>query len=535
VGTMGSGTPCGRLHALGALFLALVTVQPGIASAQTQPPPAPRFEIQRFVVEGNTLVPQSKVDRIVAPFTGKNRDFGDIQRALEALQDAYLKAGYNAVRVLVPEQDIRAGTVRLQVVEGRIASVRVENNRFFDTANVRASLPALKEGTSPNTRAIGENAQLANDNPSKQVSVALQASDKPGEVDATVRVVDERPTRYSVWADNTGTPSTGRYRAGVGFQHANVFNSDHVLSAQAITSPEQPSDVLIAGLGYHIPVYRWQGTIDFVGGYSDVNSGTVQDLFTVTGSGTVAGARYTQYLPRIGTYDQKLALGWDWRAYKNNVGVVGVGGSLIPDITVKPLSLTYTGRLSQIGQDFSFFLTASQNLPGGSDADQEAFTAQRAGASANYLIYRAGAVYSLVLPRDYRLRAAANGQYTNYLLVPGEQFGMGGVDSVRGFYERETANDIGNRFSLEAYTPDFGSRMGNGWAARALAFTDMAHGRDNNPPQNANNGLASVGLGLRVNQGKSLALRLDWAYVTNAAGSRAYGSDRLHFAVAYSF
>ena len=532
---MNSGALCRRLHALGVLLLALVAAQPGTTAAQTQPPVAPRFDIQRFVVEGNTLLPQSAIDKAVAPFTGKDRDFGDIQRSLEALQDVYLKGGYNAVRVLVPEQDIRTGTVRLQVVEARLASVRVENNRFFDTANVRASLPALKEGTSPNTRAIGENAQLANDSPAKQVSVALQASDKPGQVDATVRVVDENPTRYSVFADNTGTPSTGYYRTGVGFQHANVFNSDQVLSAQAITSPDQPSDVLIAGVGYHIPIYGWQGTMDFVGGYSDVNSGTVQDLFTVSGSGSVFAARYTQYLPRIDTYDQKLALGWDWRAYHNNVGLVGVSGSLVPDVTVQPLSLTYTGRFSQLGQDLSFYLAAAQNVPGGTDGGQDAFTAQRAGASANYLIYRAGAVYTKVLPRDYRLRAAANGQYTNYLLVSGEQFGMGGVDSVRGFYERETANDIGNRFSLEGYTPDFGAGFGNGWTARALAFTDMAHGRDNNPPQNANNGLASVGLGLRVNQGKSLALRLDWAYVTNAAGSRSEGSNRLHFAVAYSF
>jgi hemolysin activation/secretion protein len=347
--------------------------------------------------------------------------------------------------------------------------------------------------------------------------------------------VDENPVRYSVFADNTGTSSTGYYRTGVGFQHANMFDSDQVLSAQAITSPTQPSDVLIAGLGYHIPVYGLQGTLDFIGGYSDVNAGTVQNLFTVTGSGTVFLARYTQYLPRIDTYDQKLMLGWDWRAYKNNVGLEGVSGSLVPDVTVQPLSLTYTGRFSQVGQDLSFYLAAAQNVPGGTDGGQDAFTAQRAGASANYLVYRAGAVYTRVLPGDFRLRAAANGQYTNYLLVPGEQFGMGGMDSVRGFFERETANDIGNRFSLEGYSPDFGAHIGDAWGARALVFTDMAHGRDNNPPQNANNGLASVGVGLRANQGKSLGIRMDWAYVTNAAGSRPEGSTRVDFAIAYSF
>src|SRR6266853_1433077 len=80
------------------------------------PPVPPRFEIQRFLVEGNTLLKQSELDGILTPFSGKNRDFGDIQRALEALQDAYTGRGYNAVRVSIPEQDIRAGQVRLRVV-----------------------------------------------------------------------------------------------------------------------------------------------------------------------------------------------------------------------------------------------------------------------------------------------------------------------------------------------------------------------------------------------------------------------------------
>src|SRR6267154_1018663 len=232
-------------------MLALCT-SPSVA----KPPVPPRFEIQRFLVEGNTLLAQSELDRILTPFSGKNRDFGDIQRALEALQDVYAGRGYNAVRVSVPEQDIRAGQVRLRVVEARIRGVRVQGNRFFDEKNVRAGLPSLKEGTSPNTRALGQDAQLVNENPAKQVSVALQAADDPGEIDATVRVTDEKPSRISVFADNTGTPKTGNLRTGVGYQNANLFNGDDVVNAQVVGSPGHASDVKVFGAGYRAPIYK---------------------------------------------------------------------------------------------------------------------------------------------------------------------------------------------------------------------------------------------------------------------------------------
>jgi len=550
------GAPRCRLLAAAAGSLFALCASSAIAQApkpqpprpQSQAPAPPRFAIQRFLVEGNSLLARGELDRILTPFSGNDRDFGDIQRALEALQDVYAGRGYNAVRVSVPEQDIRSGQVRLRVVEARIRRVQVQGNRFFDEENIRAGLPSLKEGTSPNTRAIGQHAQLVNENPAKQVSVALQAAEDPGQVDAIVRVTDEKPSKVSVFADNTGTPKTGNYRTGVGYQNANLFNGDDLINAQVITSPGHGSDVKVFGASYRAPVYEWSGVVDVLAGYSSVNSGTVLDVFNVSGKGTIFGLRYTQLLGRIDSYEHRVALGWDYRAYKNSVIFGDSGQSEVPDITVRPASLTYSGRASQVGRDLSFNVSYSRNIPGGPDGDQDAFTGirdssgtnfvrfpARAGASAKYSIWRAGAVFSQLLPSDFILRAAANVQQTKDLLVPGEQFGMGGADSVRGYYERETASDVGRRFSLEGYGPDFGSRIGSTWRARALVFYDAARGHDNIPERGPENKLGSFGLGVRASQGKSFALRLDVARVTQDAGTRLKGEYRAHGAVAYSF
>ena len=82
-----------------------------------------------------------------------------------------------------------------------------------------------------------------NENPAKQVGVRLEATDEPGKVDAVVRVIDEKPVRHSLFLDNSGTSQTGYYRAGYGFQNANLFNRDHVFIAQVIGSPTAISDV----------------------------------------------------------------------------------------------------------------------------------------------------------------------------------------------------------------------------------------------------------------------------------------------------
>src|SRR5688500_17916947 len=104
----------GRLGVF-ALALTMGALMPCAAVAGEAPSAeasaAPRFEISRFEVSGNTLLTPREVDRTFAPYTGANKDFGDIQRALESLEQAYRNRGFGAVQVLLPEQDITRGVV----------------------------------------------------------------------------------------------------------------------------------------------------------------------------------------------------------------------------------------------------------------------------------------------------------------------------------------------------------------------------------------------------------------------------------------
>jgi hemolysin activation/secretion protein len=503
---------------------------------------SPRFDIQGYVVEGNTLIGQTEVDALLKPYTGAQRDFGEIQRALEALQAAYRARGYSAVRVLIPEQDVRAGQVRLQVVEAKLRKIRVEGNKFFDEANLRASIPALKEGDTPSTPEIGRDIQLANENPAKQVSVALESAGEAGQIDAVIRARDYDPQRITLSLDNTGNPQTGNLRLGLGYQYANVADRDIVITGQVITAPENINDVSIYGAGLRVPLYAHNGIIDVYGGYSDVDSGTVQGLFNVAGKGTVAGWRYTYMLPRLEGYEHRALVGLDYRNYEQNVALTGTTGSLVPDYVVKPWSVGYAGKFMRPEGDIGVYATYSQNITGSGDGSQSTFCAVRSDgfgdcAQARYRITRYGASAQQLFSNDLLLRAVYNGQYTNDALVPGEQFGMGGWNSVRGFYEREVANDVGNQASLELYSPDFGKWIGDKWRARGLVFYDWARGRDNSPVLSPKNGLAGTGLGIRVTRGRDVSIRVDYAYVLNGAepGGRPRGSDRIHAGVVLGF
>jgi len=95
-----------------------------------------RFEISRFDVAGNTLLAPADVQAAVAPFAGPGRDFGDVQRALEALEALYHARGYNVVTVQLPEQELSGGVVRLNVIQTRLRQVDVAGNVHYSRENV---------------------------------------------------------------------------------------------------------------------------------------------------------------------------------------------------------------------------------------------------------------------------------------------------------------------------------------------------------------------------------------------------------------
>jgi hemolysin activation/secretion protein len=516
---------------------AIASTRLALAQQTEAAAPALRFDIQRFEVKGNTLLKPADLARIVAPFAGKQKDFSDIQRALEALEIAYRDLGYGTTQVLLPEQNIASGIVTLNVMEPRLGRINVDGAVRNDPANIRRSMPGLREGQVPNSKEIARNLLLANENPARQLTVLLKASESDDKIDATIKVMEEKPWKASVSFDNTGNPSTGEYRVSTGLQHANVFNRDHVATLQYITSPNHLSDVKVYGFGYRIPLYSLGSSIEVVGGYSNVNSGSLQNLFSVSGSGTIGGLRFNHYLPKIGDYEQKLVYGLDYKAFKNQV--ISNGTSLVPDITVHPASVTYWGTLRGDGSEAGFYVNYTQNyFPGGNDGADTDFKLSRTDAKAGYRVYRYGANYTRAFANDWQTRFAMTGQYTDDALIAGEQFGIGGAENLRGFLEREVANDRGYRANAELFTPNFGPKLGlKEVQSRVLGFVDWGRVARNSalPSESHQQSLASAGLGVRITAGQHFTLRSDYARVIDAGGIQNKGHTRLHFSLSLIF
>src|SRR5205085_2292366 len=105
----------------------------------------PRFVLRNVLLTGALTIPRERFATAWQPFIGKKVSQADLVAIAGAIGDVYRAAGFHLSRAIVPPQDIQAGTVRVQIIEGAISDVELKG-KGAEQFGIRAMLaPVLSE------------------------------------------------------------------------------------------------------------------------------------------------------------------------------------------------------------------------------------------------------------------------------------------------------------------------------------------------------------------------------------------------------
>ena len=496
-----------------------------------------RFPIKGFELLGDNPLSKEEVARVLAPYIGPEADLTTLQKATAALEAELKAKGFALLRVSLPPQDV-GEKVTLHLVKFVMGKVTVEGQSLYSEANIRASVPELREGHAPNFRVLATQTALANDNQGKQLRVSLKESEEADKIDARLVVTESKPLQFSTTLSNAGSESTGRDRLSLVAAHSNLFDQDHQLSVAYTTSMARLQDVKQIGLNYRIPLYRLGGMLGLSYTRSDVvgNFGS----FSSTGAGQTAGLTYNHFLEPDGGRRTHLSMELDQKLFNATL----VNGEIVPgqmERGSRPLTLGYTARIESDAVVWGYNAELAMNVAGNAGNNLEAYQSEDVRiTNVNWRVLRGGANYLTSLPSGWMLSVRGQFQYSADALISGEQFGLGGSSSVRGTGERAIAGDSGLFATLELTTPDLAPGL------RALGFIDAGWLRNNNVQANPNkpdsDRLVSLGAGLRYASG-SYAVTLDWGRlvagsalpVSMGSGIPQTGDQKIHLNLSASF
>lgn len=481
-------------------------------------PSSTSFDVMAYVVNGNTVLPARDVEEAVYPYLGPDKTVADVEAARKALEKVFQDRGYLSVVVNLPVQKVTSGEVTLEVVEAPVNKLRVEGAQYHLPSRIAENVPSLAPGQVPYFPAVqADLAAIQQASPEVRITPLISSSDNGRKIDVNLQVEDKAPFHGSVELNNKQTFNSTAGRLAVSAGYDNLFQRGHSASVTWNYAPWRPSDANSLSMNYVVPVGsddRWQLSWT----HSDTDTPTELGGATITKGDTV-GLNWRHELPAYGANrSHDISIGVDLK--HNRDANRAVAGFTTESPTLRYPALVARYNLSLFGEageftNFNAALTVGSEAIGqrqvscrGEVLDQ--FECKRAGASAGFQVLKLGWMRRAPLFKTWRLNLNADAQLASGPLASPEQFGAGGVDSVRGYYDYEQVGDQGWTLRAELQTP---TRVWGPASLSGLVFWDRAALRlfQAQPGQFPTVQMGSVGLGLRGEGGSGLQVALDVA------------------------
>ena len=527
------------------------------------------FTIKEFVVEGSTLLPQDKINEIVGKYKGSGKQMADLEQARAELEKSYQALGFPTVLVTIPEQTIDGGTVRMQVIEGRLLEIKVSGNEYYPRYQILEKLPSLRTGNLIEEKVLLKEIDAVNVNPDLKVTPVLKAGSEPGMVDLELKVKDRLPMHAKLTADNKGPRTTPANRITAEVSYSNLWQADHTLSLQTTQTPTEWGAVQAYGFSYVAPISGPQHIVAIYASKVLSNSVLAGNTLAVSpgninvaGNATIAGFRYIFPILQGGMTAHSITFGADYkRLEKTEATFPGALGTatVLSLIQYTPVSLAYSVVRPDPFGVFDFSVTAKGYwpvIPGGKKEDfagdpNDPFEkpGNRHGSTGKFYVLQSALNRNQPLPYGFHLALHADGQWASEPLVPAEQYFAGGADSVRGYFANESIGDHAVRGRAELYTPNLPDiPLDYYWQRRKssdikirwklLGFYDAAHLWVAKAPagQTDQFRLQGVGGGIRAELVPyNLSFRLDQGLALDDATATRRGDTFVHFAVSLAY
>ncbi|KWO50030.1 ShlB/FhaC/HecB family hemolysin secretion/activation protein [Burkholderia territorii] len=425
------------------------SVRSDVPRAETYPPlpsEQPCFRIDRFVLDVPDSMPAAAksagasalpMDRFgfarewLAHYAGQCVGKQGVDTIVKGLSRAILARGYITTRVVLPEQDLTTGTLKVALIPGIIRHVRFADEKLRGTW--KTAFPTGDDEVL-NLRDLEQGLEQMKRVTSQDVSMQIVPADQPGKSDVVLDVKRGKPWTVVASVDNSGTRATGKLQGNLSIGIDNPLGLNDVFNV-GVSQDLEFGDKRLGSHGwngfYSIPWGYWTATVAaYTNTYYQQIAG-VNQTFVASGNSKTVDFKLARVLAR----SQNDVLGGYFRLSRR------FGKSFIEDTEISQqrrnntiIELGLTDRQYFDGAQFDGSLAYRQGV-GGFGAQDDALAA---GGGPTYRFKMAVLDANLSVPfeigkQPFRYVGTFHGQYTGDTLYYLDDMTIGSRYTVRGF------------------------------------------------------------------------------------------------------
>lgn len=402
------------------------------------------FLAQNIKIKGSTVFSSNELNKLTKLFEKKRVNLTSLENELvDDLEEKYRERGFLSTRATVASVNLDTGDVIIQAFEDEIAEIRIEGNKRLNKNYIRSRV-MRRLGKPLNWNILEEQLQLLVKDPLIKKATPTILPDSLGKSILILNIVEAKAVAFSVSLKNSGGISSAPERLTYQISHSNLSGLGDTISFRYRDGLN--FDDFDRGsnnnylLTYLVP-------FNALGG--NVRVRAINSNASLIESPSIT-SEFQQYdilisQPVLKNTTDEVILGLGFR-YANSESFNGLGRIGISERSVLSFSQAYnTGNKQKNWELFSQFnfglpvLSATDNPD--PEADGEFFSWD---GSIKYK-QKLSTTSSLTIESEFKIAADP--------LLGGEQYGIGGLGSVRGYRRGVRGGDNGIRLSAQANFP----------------------------------------------------------------------------------
>lgn len=490
------------------------------------------IKIKEIIFQGNTVFSDEELEKLIAPFIGKEIFFSDLLQLTNTVTNYYVDKGYINSGAYLPIREnqslkIDDAVVTIGIVEGQIEEINIiGSDRLHNYIRARIPQPILN-----NKRLLSALQLLQQDPLLAKISASLKEGTTSDQAVLNIYVTPRQEFKANVTLDNYRSPATGSLQRRLELEQTNLLGLGDTLSIGYRNT--DGSNALTAS--YSIPLNSQNGTIGF--SYANISNSIIEQPFTaldIVSHARLYELTYRQPLLRqaSATSAQEFAIGLTASRLESESSLQNIPFPI--SAGADPNGRTQVSAI-RFFQDWSDRSTVSSLFVRSQFSwGLDAFNSTINTNPPDGRFFRwVGETTWLRRLGDTSLLMRTRLQVADRPLPSLEQLSIGGINTVRGYRQDTFITDNGFLLSTELRIPTWRNATKE---LQIIPFIDFGTTWNNSTSDisSTSGSLSSVGLGIEYSSSRFNA-RLDWGIPFNDFNSnfKTWQENGIYFSLNY--
>ncbi|MEA3093139.1 MAG: hypothetical protein QOJ04_4481 [Caballeronia sp.] len=492
---------------------------------------------QKIEVEGIKAIPFDEVAQRFTSLVGKDVTIGELMETANGVTALYKELGYALSFAFVPAQTFENGVVRITVVEGYVADIKIKGDPGTAEKRIRAIADRIRADRPLRQETFERYVNVLGLTPGVKIAATVappQTTDGAATLDLDV---ERKPFNIATGIDMNHPGVQGIVTA----TENGLLGQSETLGVSALL-PKGRNDQTYFDINGSLPIgidgfavkadasHYYGHPVDNPGLPSYVERTVINDKAGLSASYPFVLSNTRSLIGTVGAYASH-----DEDRYKNTITGAQLGQR--SQVRVTTLQLDYTGADTGTVRRASLNVAKAFDVLGASKSVDTNIPGVITTNPASLTFVRTGATVSQTNEWPFRIGTsiAATGQYSANSLPTSEQIAFGGQRFALGYQPGEVSGDSGWAASAEINRP-FAIELAFMKTFTPYVTVDTAHTYLHAAGAKPSR-LASIGVGFRISDAKYYSLDLSLAKPVGDAPVEGNGSrsPRVNATFSYQF